>query len=47
MNKICFIGLGNMGKPMVFNLLKKKYDLKLYDINKSFINLLKRLMLLL
>ena len=34
MNRICFIGLGNMGKPMIFNLLKNKYDLKLYDINK-------------
>jgi len=34
MNRICFIGLGNMGKPMTFNLLKNKYDLKLYDINK-------------
>ena len=35
MNKISFIGLGNMGKPMALNLLKKKYDLKIYDINKS------------
>ncbi len=35
MNKISFIGLGNMGNPMVFNLLKKKYDLKIYDINES------------
>ena len=24
-----------MGNPMVFNLLKKKYDLKIYDINES------------
>ena len=35
MNKISFIGLGNMGNPMVFNLLKKKYDLKIYDINEK------------
>ena len=35
MNKISFIGLGNMGNPMAFNLLKKKYDLKIYDINEK------------
>ena len=35
MNKISFIGLGNMGKPMAFNLLKKKFDIKIYDINRS------------
>ena len=45
MNKISFIGLGNMGKPMAFNLLKKKFDIKIYDINKNYINLLKILML--
>ena len=33
-SNIGLIGLGNMGKPMTFNLLKNKYDLKLYDINK-------------
>ena len=24
-----------MGKPMAFNLLKKKFDIKIYDINRS------------
>mgnify|MGYP001204375305 CR=1 FL=1 len=35
MNKISFIGLGNMGTPMVSNLLKHKYDVKVFDINKN------------
>ena len=33
MNSISFIGLGNMGKPMALNLIKKNYNLKIYDIN--------------
>ena len=45
MNKISFIGLGNMGKPMAFNLLKKNLISNIYDINTSYINLLKKLML--
>ncbi|MFD6439523.1 2-hydroxy-3-oxopropionate reductase [Peribacillus sp. NPDC060186] len=32
-NKIGFIGLGIMGKPMSFNLLKAGYELTVYDIN--------------
>jgi 3-hydroxyisobutyrate dehydrogenase-like beta-hydroxyacid dehydrogenase len=31
-NKIGFIGLGNMGRPMALNLLKAGYDLVVYDI---------------
>ncbi len=33
--KIGLIGLGIMGKPMGKNLLKKGYDLTVYDLNKS------------
>lgn len=33
MNSISFIGLGNMGRPMALNLIKKNYNLKIYDIN--------------
>ena len=33
MKNISFIGLGAMGTPMALNLLKKKYNLFLYDIN--------------
>lgn len=33
--KIAFIGLGVMGKPMVRNLLKAKYELVVYDIFKD------------
>ena len=33
MQNISFIGLGAMGTPMALNLLKKKYNLFLYDIN--------------
>ena len=32
MNIIAFIGLGNMGFPMAQNLIKKGYDLKVFDI---------------
>lgn len=35
MNKIGFIGLGIMGKPMSKNLLKAGYELTVYDINKA------------
>ena len=35
MQNISFIGLGAMGKPMALNLLKNKYKLFLYDINKK------------
>lgn len=31
--KLAFIGLGIMGKPMAINLLKKGYDLTVYDLN--------------
>ena len=44
MNKISFIGLGNMGKPMAFNLLEK-FDVKIYDINRSLYKPLTILML--
>ena len=33
MRNISFIGLGAMGTPMALNLIKKKYNLFLYDIN--------------
>ncbi len=32
---IGFIGLGNLGKNLAKNILKKKYNLNVYDINKS------------
>tara|TARA_A100001015_G_scaffold307399_1_gene403237 strand:+ start:1501 stop:2391 length:891 start_codon:yes stop_codon:yes gene_type:complete len=35
MKNISFIGLGNMGKPMALNFINKKYNLFLFDINKS------------
>lgn len=35
MQKIGFIGLGIMGKPMAKNLLKAGYELVVYDINNS------------
>jgi len=35
MNKIGFIGLGIMGKPMAKNLLKAGYELVVYDIEKN------------
>ena len=33
--KITFIGLGNMGGPMAHNLIKKGYELTVYDLNKQ------------
>ena len=33
MNDISFIGLGKMGKPMALNLLKRKFNLTIYDLN--------------
>lgn len=33
MNKLGFIGLGIMGKPMAINLLKAGYEVTVYDIN--------------
>ena len=35
MKNISFIGLGNMGSPMALNLIKKKFKLNIFDINKS------------
>lgn len=35
MQKLTFIGLGIMGKPMAKNLLKAGYDLTVFDINKA------------
>ena len=35
MPNISFIGLGAMGTPMALNLIKKKYNLYLFDINKN------------
>lgn len=32
---IGFIGLGNMGKPMAENLIKKGYSLNVFDLNKA------------
>lgn len=39
--KIAFIGLGNMGHPMVLNLLKAGCDVSVYDINTAAANALK------
>ena len=33
--KVGYIGLGTMGGPMAFNLLKAKHELFVYDINKA------------
>jgi 3-hydroxyisobutyrate dehydrogenase-like beta-hydroxyacid dehydrogenase len=33
MQKVGFIGLGNMGLPMSGNLVKKGYVVKAYDLN--------------
>lgn len=30
---IGFVGVGTMGKPMAFNLMKAGYQLVVYDIN--------------
>ena len=38
MEKIGFIGLGIMGKPMALNLLKAGYSLKVYDIVAPAVN---------
>ncbi len=35
MQKIGFIGLGIMGKPMAKNLIKADYDLTVYDVNQE------------
>ena len=35
MTQISFIGLGNMGRPMALNLIRKKYKLNLYDLNSK------------
>lgn len=37
MIKAGFIGLGHMGNPMVMNLIKAKYDVKVFDINADMI----------
>lgn len=34
-NHIAFIGLGNMGKPMAENLLKKGFKLNVFDLNQA------------
>ena len=38
MQKIAFVGLGNMGSKMVTNLLKANYEVIGYDINENFTN---------
>ena len=38
MEKIGFIGLGNMGTKMVTNLLKANYKVIGYDINEKFVD---------
>ncbi|TCV94821.1 3-hydroxyisobutyrate dehydrogenase [Luteibacter rhizovicinus] len=35
MNRVAFIGLGNMGAPMAANLLKAGYALRVFDLNAS------------
>ena len=32
---VCFIGLGNMGGPMVLNLVKAGFELVVHDINPA------------
>ena len=36
---IGFIGAGNMGLPMIKNLIKKGFQVKVYDINPKIIAL--------
>src|SRR5699024_5509397 len=43
MKKIGFIGLGNMGFPMVENLLEDGYSVTVYDINKEIVDKAKNL----
>jgi 3-hydroxyisobutyrate dehydrogenase len=43
MNKIGFIGLGNMGGPMAQNLLKAGHKLKVFDLSASAVATLKEL----
>lgn len=33
--QVAFIGLGNMGKPMAFNLLKAGHDVRVFDCEYS------------
>lgn len=40
MEKVGFIGLGIMGKPMVENLLKAGYPVDVYDLNEEAVNYL-------
>ena len=35
MSKIAFIGLGNMGGPMVANLIKAGHELRVFDLVHS------------
>lgn len=41
MKKIGFIGLGNMGYPMVENLLADDFEVHVFDINKETLKKLK------
>lgn len=41
MEKIGFVGLGIMGKPMARNLMKAGHELVVYDINEAVVNELK------
>ena len=42
-NKIGFIGLGIMGKPMAINLIKKGYEVSFFARNKRIINQITKL----
>ena len=42
-NKIGFVGLGIMGKPMVINLIKNRYEVSFFARNKRVINEIKKL----
>ena len=42
-NKIGFVGLGIMGKPMVVNLIKNGYEISFFARNKRIINEIKKL----
>ncbi|MDF2152112.1 3-hydroxyisobutyrate dehydrogenase [Vibrio sp. CAU 1672] len=43
MDKIAFIGLGNMGAPMAKNLLKAKFQVEVYDLNPAAVEALTQL----
>ena len=41
--KVGFVGLGNMGRPMAENLVKKGFDTMVYDIRREPLEVLEKL----